>query len=179
MSQNKLNRKLAALEASLASLRPKPSAIDRDRLIYRAGQAAAGNRERSARRSSAAGPWHWQLATALSLLVAVIFGGMLLSRNGPRVVERVVYVEKSIASPLPEPTPAVNGADAGDTAMATAVGERPRRKKLRTDYLQLRRLVLAEGVEALPKWKAGSPSAAAVPKWNPDSRNELKQLLGG
>jgi len=177
MSQNKLNRKLAALEASLASLRPKPSAIDRDRLMYRAGQAAAGNRERSARRSSAAGPW--QLATALSLLVAVIFGGMLLSRNGPRVVERVVYVEKIATSPLPEPTPALNDADAGDTAVATAVGERPRRKKLRTDYLQLRRLVLAEGVEALPKWKAGSPSAAAVPKWNPDSRNELKQLLGG
>ena len=40
MSQEPLNPDLAGVEAALAGLRPAPSALDRDRLMFLAGQAA-------------------------------------------------------------------------------------------------------------------------------------------
>ena len=48
MSQEPLNSDLADVEAALAGLRPARSALDRDRLMYLAGQAAGYRRARRA-----------------------------------------------------------------------------------------------------------------------------------
>ena len=42
MSEERLSEALAAMEAGLASLQPKPSSLHRARVIYLAGQASVG-----------------------------------------------------------------------------------------------------------------------------------------
>lgn len=90
--EQELPPELKSLEAALASLRPTPGGLDRDRLMFRAG-------EESARRLRM-GRLVWPAACAASAGVAAALVLMLVSRPGPEVVERVVYV------PAPQPAPA-------------------------------------------------------------------------
>ncbi len=162
MSQEKLNAELAAVEAVLLSLKPKPSSLERDRVLFLAGRASLRRR--------GPGSWLWPCATAASLLAAVTLGGVLLVRGGPNVVERVVYIEAT--APTGESTVA------GDTVGGDSVGDWPVRKELRTDYLQLRRLVLTEGVDALPELRATPAADTEIPKWRPGLHIKLEELLG-
>jgi hypothetical protein len=68
MQQEPLRPELAAVEAALRSLVPR-AGLDRDRLMYLAGQAAGLN---AARRRPAA--WLWPCATAASLVLAAVLG---------------------------------------------------------------------------------------------------------
>jgi hypothetical protein len=79
MSERPEDPELTALESALRGLRPKPEALDRTVLMYRAG------------RESARG-WGWPAATALSTLVAIALGMAWWVRPEPAVVERIVYV---------------------------------------------------------------------------------------
>src|SRR5215831_14138364 len=88
MSESTSDPKLTALEISLAALVPVPGRIDRDQLLFRAGQASVRSR-----------PWLWPAATALSAVVAVVLGTVLALRPAPATVERVVYL------PLHQPAP--------------------------------------------------------------------------
>jgi hypothetical protein len=81
MSESTTDPKLAALEKSLATLMPAPGRIDRDQLLFRAGQASM-QRQR----------WLWPSSTALVTLVAVGLGIALALRPASPIVERVVYV---------------------------------------------------------------------------------------
>jgi hypothetical protein len=69
MSQEPLNPELAALEARLTALTPRPAGLDRDRLMFLAGRAAAAQ---TARRGWTS--WLWPCATAASLALAVVLG---------------------------------------------------------------------------------------------------------
>lgn len=69
MQPEHLRPELAAVEAALASLAPRASGLDRNRLMYLAGQAAG---LKTARRRPAA--WLWPCATAASLLLAAVLG---------------------------------------------------------------------------------------------------------
>src|SRR5262249_49612936 len=82
MSESTSDPKLVALEKSLAALAPAPGRIDRDQLLFRAGQA-------SMKRQS----WLWPSATALASLVATGLGITLALRLASPVVERVIYVQ--------------------------------------------------------------------------------------
>jgi hypothetical protein len=94
MSESTTDPKLAALEKSLASLAPAPGRIDRDQLLFRAGQASMRGRA-----------WFWPSATALVALVAVGLGMALAVRPESRVVERVVYVFAESPAPRPSSNP--------------------------------------------------------------------------
>src|SRR5712691_4085152 len=83
------------LEEALKSLQPLAGAFDRDRLMYRAGQASAPRRG-----------WTWP-ALAFALVLQPV----------PQPVERVVYVEVPVASeqavsPGDSMAPPVGGATA-------------------------------------------------------------------
>jgi hypothetical protein len=91
MSEKRLNEELAAVEAALASLTPVPSTIQRDQLLFLAGQAAAASVASRRRRRFAA--WLWPCATSASLLVAAGFGALWAAGRTPQIVERVVYVK--------------------------------------------------------------------------------------
>src|SRR5207249_654076 len=101
MSEDIHDEGLAELEAALAGLAPRPPDLDRDRLLFRAGQESAGRRGRL---------WPW--ATGLLAAVAAGLGALLILRPDPQPVERVVYV------PVKEEAPPVRPADIHTVAPA-------------------------------------------------------------
>jgi hypothetical protein len=123
------------LEAALGALRPAAAGIDRDCLMYRAGERAGGRRQRL-----------WQGATAM---FAAALMTSLLIRPAPRYVDRYVYVEAGAparvadARPVHEPGPADDGVQG--LLMQDATG-----------YVRLREAVLVRGIDALPVAPGGS-----------------------
>ena len=89
---------LAGLEAALAALAPMPGRIDRDALLFRAGQASVPRRG-----------WAWPGAAATLGVLAATLGALLAVRPATKPVERIVYVYvKEPAAPTPtadEPAP--------------------------------------------------------------------------
>ena len=73
--------RLNEFAVALASLAPRPAALDRDRLLFRAGRASAPH------------PWFWRLSAAASTIVAAVLAATLLLRPPLAPVERVVYVQ--------------------------------------------------------------------------------------
>jgi hypothetical protein len=131
---------IAALEQSLAALTPLPSSLDRDRLMFRAGQATWSRRR-----------WLWPAATAAMAAVAAGLGATMAFRPSVpaqvKVAERIVYIkakEPAPASPagrreapeptLPEPSPA----------------ERPGTVAFSMSRLQLQNQLLHWGLDGLP-----------------------------
>lgn len=76
-AEEPLKPELAAIQAALAALTPQAAGLDRDRVMYLAGRAAACQ---PARRRAAA--WLWPCATAASLMLAAVLG-----LRGPRPSE--------------------------------------------------------------------------------------------
>jgi hypothetical protein len=101
LPENTPRPELTALERSLRGLAPDPGGLDRDTLLFRAGQAAAPRR------------WLWPTATAVSTAAAIVLGGLLALRPSPG--ERVVYVPV----PVPVPAPAAVPETPPDTGSAS------------------------------------------------------------
>jgi len=209
MSQKKMNDDMCAFEAALASLTPAASSVDRDQIMYLAGQAAG---RAVARSPLAPARWFWPCATAASLLVAVTVAVIAISR-GPQIVEKIVHVPAkkttsvTPATATPKETvpekprlakdPTAKDPTALPTSVAPEVSPKPPssvapkvfakrtnrtapRKKNPGEYLQLRRMVLAGGVDALPKLKqrTAPTTKRPVPKWAPQRRTNLEGSLG-
>jgi hypothetical protein len=89
--------KLSDLERLLAALPPRPASLDRDRLLFRAGQA-------SMKRS-----WAWPLAAVTMAATTGCLATMLLVTPAPAPIVRIVRVEVPAAAPAPaedsEPAP--------------------------------------------------------------------------
>jgi hypothetical protein len=147
MSDSTSDPKLAALEKSLAALVPVPGRIDRDQLLYRAGQE-------SVRRP----PWVWPSATAMLALVAAGLGTALAIRPAPPTMERIVYVHDAEShTPASDSTPSDartpptltqnGGLEATGALWANSAG-----------YFQQRDQVIRWGVDALPP----SPSSGST-----------------
>ncbi len=167
MSQEKLNEELAALEAALRSLGPRPSNVDRGRVMFLAGQAA-GKRSLSAKRRRAS--WVWPCVAVVSLVMATTFGGLLFVRDQPQVEERVVYVKANGTDVKPD--------ENGEVEVADHQGPRtPDRPQTRSPDVY--RLVLIHGIEALPELKPAPGRGAGVPTWRPGSGSDLQRLFGG
>ena len=91
MSERPEELELTTLESALRDLRPRPEALDRAALMYRAGRASVRG-------------WAWPAATALAAALAMTLGVSLLLRPAPPVVERVVYLPAPAAQPEPPGT---------------------------------------------------------------------------
>ena len=166
MSEKRVKPDLEAIQSALSSLQPTESRGDRDRVMYRAGQAASGAVSVEVPRRRAG--WTWPCATAASLLVAVTFAGMWLSRGEPEV--RIVYRDRAVA--VPEgPDKAVEAIEVADDEL--------QRKSWRSDYLRLRRLVTTDGVGAMPEDVAPPPGDVEVLRWGSGFQWTLDELLEG
>ncbi len=166
MSEERMSHDLAAVEAALASLRPAPSALDRDRLMFLGGQA-------SARRQRAWGAsWLWPCATAATVLVACTLGVLLAGRSGPQVVERIVYVESGGHPDTGVRPHEASPAQGGSERLLAG------REELPVDYLELRQLVLARGLDALPAPSSATPPDRQGPPARSDYRHLLEQIEG-
>lgn len=148
--------KLAALEKSLSALVPVPGRIDRDQLMFRAGQASVRHKR-----------WLWPSATVFLAVLALGLGTALAMRSAPSPLERIVYV--------PEPR-----APASDSTTVVSPSMVPRAQDGRiedvgeawtgsTGYLHDRNQVIRWGVDAL----APSPSMAAT-----SETPSLESMLG-
>ena len=105
---------LTEFERALGALSPMPARLDRDRLIFLAGQAAS--------RRSKAGRWVWPAVAASLAVVALGEAALLANRPEPRVIERLVVVH----DPAPRPAPTLDP----PTRPATASSEAPRSEEL-------------------------------------------------
>jgi hypothetical protein len=81
------------IEAALGSLIPARSRVDRDRVMFRAGQA-------SIRRPPSSGRRAWMAIAASLALVASGEGILLARRPPPEVVERIVVVREPANLPI-------------------------------------------------------------------------------
>lgn len=130
--QDKLPPELEGLAAQLRGLTPAPAALNRDRLMFEAGRAAAGR-----------GLAMWRGLAAAALLLAATLGAWA-GWQGDRVVERVVYVpaptpERSPAEKLPE-KPVQQGQPVAPPPALAEEGS----------LWNLRLAVLTHGIDALP-----------------------------
>lgn len=82
-----LPEELNEVERALASLQPKQSGVDRDRLLYLAGQASV---ERIVPRRFGI----WQATTLVSTSAAVVLAVILVVRGESQVVSDTRYVER-------------------------------------------------------------------------------------
>ena len=114
------------LERALAGLRPIPMSIERDRLMFRAGQASVRRRNLI---------WPAAAAVLTVLLGASLFYRETRRQPEPEVIERVEY------APMERHT---------ENMISSLVMESGRRRG-NAQYIKLRDKVLAEGPGALPE----------------------------
>jgi hypothetical protein len=126
------DRDLSAFARALAASTPHPGRLDRDALLFAAGQAARARRER-----------FWQFSTAVLAFFSVTSGTALVLRPAP-VLEpvRVVYLQAPQA-PTPQPQLTV------PNVPFPSLSEAPRDADA-TEGMRLRERVLRDGVAALP-----------------------------
>lgn len=139
---------LRAFEARLASLAPRPAAIDRDRLMFEAGRA-------SQRVAPLRVRWAWPTAfSAMSALAASLFLALVL--RPPMVVDRLVRAPAAVE--VAEIDRSDDGARERARADDSAAGRQdddvvrptaPRSPE--PSYLELRDRVLAMGIDT---WQA-------------------------
>jgi hypothetical protein len=157
MSESTHDDELTTFEAALARMTPMPEGINIARLLFQAGRLSAPRRS-----------WAWPCATAASMMLAATLGLVLVVRPTPQPAERIVTVfvpsptppahqpELSLPSTGETPVPVPQPSLATDTEQPPSEG----------DYLQIRRAILAKGLDALPPPK---PWPAAMPAEDTDT----------
>jgi len=117
------------LEEAWGRLKPAGVSIDRDRLLFRAGQRSVG-----------VSLWMWR---GMAAVLVVGLGLSLAIQPEPQHIERVVYMPVVQEKPAPRETPAWT--DGSDIRIA-------RRDLSASSYrdIRLRKRVLKEGLDALP-----------------------------
>jgi hypothetical protein len=86
-------RDLTAIESALREMRPKPAAMDRDVLMYRAGRASAHS-------------WLWPAATLVSTTAALALSVALCIQPSPPIVYVAVPSTQNdaVSASLPSPS---------------------------------------------------------------------------
>lgn len=175
------DKELSELEAALGGLLPRPSRLDRDRLLFLAGQASASSspasaeqRERPNRRH-----WIWPAISALSTAAAVVLAVLLVMRPGPQVVREIVYVERpepldeAAEEPHDDGSPAIEAL--GPMDLANNESPPAGTGRVGPNYLELRRRVFEVGLAALPDPQPVSGSLGETPA---TQREMMREFLG-
>ncbi len=163
---------LAPFEATLSSLAPRAAQLDRDRLMFLAGQAAlqaSGGRQppddlggRVARADSPASHWGWPAAFSAMTVLAASLLVMVMNRPEPQVIERIVRVPAAAL-----PAIAGRSAESGRQAIESEppLSPAPSRPASGESYLHARDQVLAFGLES---WMQSEPGriSGATPQAN-------------
>jgi hypothetical protein len=150
---------LTAIEGVLGSLVPARSRIDRDLVMFRAGQASV--------RSSRLGRWGWHTIAASLAMIALGEGVLLARRPPPRIVV-VVREPETVPAPV-VPVPEQSVAEAPGTVPT----EYPRSLG-QTDYERLTAQVLRYGLDGLPAYRPVA-SSASVSGPRPASAGQMLQ----
>jgi hypothetical protein len=134
MSEQTHDPELAAVASALASLAPSAGQLDRDQLLFRAGQSSVPRRR-----------WFWPALSATLGVLAVALGIAAARRPAPEMLERVVYVQAPAAGSLQEvPDVALSAPQSPKAIVPNNRGESP------LSYYRLEQVALRWGVEGLP-----------------------------
>ena len=139
MSHVPSDPEVTAIESALRALVPSRSELDRDRLMFRAGQVSA--------RSRLLTRWAWPSIAATLAIVAAGEGVLLATRPEPRVVERLVIVREPAPPPAAQPEPVVILRENPPNPSPDSESSWP----MASDALRLRRQVLRFGLDGLPE----------------------------
>jgi len=149
LSGENLPPELAALEGRLAGLQPAALNLDRDRLMFAAGQAAAEAKYKLVTpHVGGANRWFWPSATALMTAASVMLAAMLVWREdatsiaGPSATPAAVE-EKFVEQPTKADFQYVE--QLTSRFAATKTYQRPK-----GGYLEVRHVALTEGIGAVP-----------------------------
>jgi hypothetical protein len=154
---------IKAVEAALAGLTPVPGSINRDVLMFRAGQASRHGRA-----------WLWPAVTTVLAATAAGLGAALVLRPEPAPHVQIVYVR--IPGPAAPPA-AVEKTHEPETENPPPASEEPLPPAPST--LQLQRHLLQWGLDGLPVSPA-DPEPAAPPirnRWLDNSPNTARTSL--
>jgi hypothetical protein len=184
MSGKRISEDLAAIEAALASLNPTACGVDRDRMMYLAGRAAAGRSSAAAGHASAS--WLWPCATAAMALlvhtVATVSAGIALAaltlgtvslvwgqREGPGRTDRL-ETDRPIDAQESSRAPCVRR----DDNLEAALGQ----KTLPRNWLEVRVPLRPRAVHMsrAPQWKGALETQIAK---QAHRRREMTGLVGG
>jgi hypothetical protein len=136
MPEETFDPELNALQSALADLVPRTT-INRDQVLFRAGQASVRGRR-----------WLWPSLAAAWCGLALGLGAALVAQRNQEPVERVVWVKVPVpAVEERTPTPSSSTLAALLPDLPAASGE----------YLQLRQQVVRFGADALPDPPATAP----------------------
>lgn len=123
MSQPHVTPELEALADELRRLAPREPGLDRDALLFRAGQA-------SVRRGLL-----WPATAAVSAIAAAALGTILLLQPPPQTVVTTIHVRVEAPAPSPSPSPQV--AEPGDPVVETSVpDDMPPHRRLQEHLLR-------------------------------------------
>lgn len=167
----KLSPDLQAFEALLASLQPTTGSLERDRLIFEAGKAAAETEQASPTRAAA--QWLWPTVSgvmttaAVFLLVALVWNSGTVAVKTPTNAEQenpnqdIGEIARPTSPSVPESSSDPN--DRHDDALTRTLasllsGSHDARDASSASYLHQREILLAFGGDRLPKLKT-TPSA--------------------
>jgi hypothetical protein len=143
MSLDSHDPDLLGLEAALAALVPMPGQVNRDVLLYRAGQASVRGRR-----------WDWPWTTAALGLVAGVLAVIVVFRPAPPPVERVVVV--TIREPAPPAPPSADPTLPPPAAESSPGDEIAGGGSL--NYVQLQKQVMRWGLDGVPSMPEAPPS---------------------
>lgn len=149
MSSETHDPELAALAKALTALAPAPGRLDRDRLLFCAGQASLRQRA-----------WLWpSVAAGLALVAGALGLSQALHPAGQRV-QCIVYQR---VEPPVSPAALVAAKQSVPTEPLFSASDQSERQAEPLTYLRLQRLVLAWGVDALPNSRAATSAAGHDP----------------
>jgi hypothetical protein len=135
---------LLALEGTLRRLAPRPAEIDRERLMYRAGQAASPRR------------WLWPMGACLSTTLALVLGIVLLTRPPASTVERIIYIPVT----TPEPV-SIESDESGETPAPETQRIPDRQRGPLSRYRRMQEQILYWGLDAVPDAPPAVPQPPA------------------
>jgi hypothetical protein len=175
-----LTPELAALQAQLARLQPAPLTLDRDRLMFAAGRAAAESDTTIAATPRAAGAprWVWPSATALMTAACLVLSLVLIWRDEtPNVAVQPTDPQPAADKFVAEPTiEDFRSVEELTSRFASARSSKPTR-----GYLNVRHVALTEGVNAIANDRTangnGDSSHEAESAEPATPRDLLKDLL--
>ena len=179
MGKSERENELAAFEARLGAFRPGASRLDRDRVMYLAGQAAV-RRERTGPRTG----WAWPSAfAAMTAVAAIALAALVVGRRG---------TERYLSAPVGETPPKVSvpgpsgliptipaGSDMDQSRLA-ASGQFDSAETLDLDAM-LAQLPTGRGLPEGPPWRGRldlpADDLATLPTSRPSSYVQHRQML--
>jgi hypothetical protein len=146
--KDELAPELTALERHLREMLPRAPRVDRDRLMYAAGQAAprAPIGIASTRRVARAPGWMWPVATATMTAATVLLGTVLVWQKQPNFI-----AEKDSQPPSVVKFASTSTDSETEDSARYAIRDRwPAGLSPESGYLGVRYIALTRGVNALP-----------------------------